>query len=95
MGDDFDYTDYRPVEVVVPVACIAQNLFVSNTTGSNDLREFTVLRNGQPTALSCNVSYISCSSVNTAQFNAGDLVSIKETYQAGIPNRYTYSFQCK
>jgi hypothetical protein len=95
MGSEADYGDERLVQIVLPVACIAQNLFVSNITGSNDQREFIVFRNSFQTALSCNVSHISCSSSNPVQFNVGDLVYIKATYQAGIRNRYSYSFQCK
>jgi hypothetical protein len=96
LGDDVSDESPLYVEVVLPVACIAQNLFVSNRTGQTDLREFFVSKNGSRTALACNVGYEgSCSSMNPVQFKAGDMVSIEATYQAGGRNRYTYSFQCK
>ena len=96
LGDDVSSESPFSVEAVLPVACIAQNLYVANRTGQTDLREFFVLRNGSRTALACNIGFEgSCSSPNTVQFKAGDMVSIEAAYQAGSRNRYTYSFQCK
>src|SRR5207253_454477 len=96
MGSAYDILDETKVQLVMPAACVAQNLFVSNLSGVNDDRDFIVSKNTLPTALRCRNSTINCSNTaDTVQYNAGDLVSIREIYYMGSGNRYSYSFQCK